>query len=147
MFLMVTGAAVCAKDVAFNFSSGMIESMVGNCGLQAIGSWKEDNATNFFVKDGTLGPQDGKVIVSQMKEITCIKIPGLTFDDLNFTMRILLFVNESNTADNKLQVNLLSGVIPAGSKSTKSPLVAGWEEVDLPIPTLRKPPQPPPYTV
>jgi hypothetical protein len=144
---LVTVAAVRAQGGYFHFDNGLAEDMKGPCG-HANGIWTVEEATNYTIVGGKEGPQDGKVIVSQpgKGQISCLKIPGLQSIEKNFTIKVYLFVPDSNN-EIKLSANFVA--LSAPSVRTRQPTEAGWHviEMSIPEPTKVKPSYPGPYTV
>lgn len=147
LIVLATLAAVRAKDDIYDFSeNGMIEGMSGICG-QAVGTWKNDDASNYYVEGAGLAPPDGKVIVTNTKLATCLKLPERLLIDEDFKIKLLLFVPVANN-NIKLQLNIVDEIIPIDPIRIREPTAAGWNEVEITINLARaKLPDAGPYEV
>lgn len=132
LIVLATLAAVRAKDDIYDFSeNGMIEGMSGTC-AQADGTWKNDDASNYYVEGAGLAPPDGNVIVTNTISATCLKLPERLLIDEDFKIKLLLFVPVANN-NIKLQLNIVDDITPIEPIWIRQPTVAGWNEVEITI--------------
>jgi len=136
VLLLSSVLAVHGQGGFFDFSEGMINGFETNC-LQANGVWAEEDAVNY--QAGQIpGPQEGKVLVSQSRTLSCLRIPGRHhFTEGGFKFKIKFYVPTPSTAT---QRKFLVYFVPMDESkqptaiSSFQPTTAGWSTIELTVP-------------